>query len=502
MPSRRWIGLALGPALFITLAALPELGGLEGPARYAVAVTAWMAAWWVTEAIPLAATALLPIVLFPLTGVLPASEVTPSYGNPLIFLFLGGFFLSVAVEKWGLHKRIALRILLAFGLEPRKIVLGFMTATAFLSLWISNSATAMLMAPIGLAVARHLTPPPPPGTTDTPCGPREEDSDGPLPFGVPIMLGIAYGASIGGVGTLIGSPPNAVFAGYVQTALNETITFVQWMAYGVPIAVIGLALAWVYLVFIAYPSPAGDGVTPGTDFARAQYRALGAATPAEKRVAAVFAGVAVLWITRGLLQRMLAAVGLGSVDDTVVAVAGALALFLIPSGPGKRERLVDATDLVNLPWGILLLFGGGLALARGIESSGAARWAAEQLAVLQGLSPVFVTALVVTLVTAVTQVTSNTSTATVFMPVAASLAAALGTHPYLLMVPVATAASCAFVLPVATPPNAIVFGTGHVPMKEMVRSGLGMNLIFIVLITAAITWWLPRAWSLPAVGGG
>lgn len=316
------------------------------------------------------------------------------------------------------------------------------------------------------------------------------------------MLGIAYAASIGGVGTLIGSPPNAVFAGYVQTAFHETVTFVQWMTYGVPIAVVGLALAWAYLAFVVCPTSAGRRATPGTDFVRAQYRALGPATAAEKRVAAVFGAVAVLWVTRGLLQRALAAAGLEGLDDTVVAVAGALALFLVPSEPGKRERLVDGSDLARIPWGILLLFGGGLALARGIESSGAARWAAEQLTILQGLSPVVVTALVVTLVTAVTQVTSNTSAATVFMPVAASLAAALGTHPYLIMVPVATAASCAFVLPVATPPNAIVFGTGQVPIKEMVKSGLGMSLIFIVLITVAVTWWLPRAWSLPTALGG
>ena len=536
----RRLGLFLGPALFALLLGAPawwswDLGGLDGPARRAVAVTLWMAAWWVTEAIPINATALLPIVLFPLTGVLPASQVTLSYGNPLIFLFLSGFLLSVAIQKWGLHQRIALRIIMAVGFSPARIVLGFMAATGFLSLWISNTAAALMMVPIGLAVIRQvdaiLCRPRAPGPGARATGEKAARPGAPavkgaglegVRFGNALMLGIAYAASIGGLGTLIGSPPNAVFAGYVSAAFGETITFVDWMKFGLPLAALGLLLAWVYLTRVAHPLPAAH--IPGAKTIIDQaYRQLGPMSTAEKRVAAVFALVSLLWIARGFLEAPLAALGLSGITDTTIGMAGALALFVLPNGNrrgGARQAgaaagegtqaalqkaaaaedagrgLIDWKDTVHIPWGVLLLFGGGLALASGIETSGAARWAAEQLAVLKGTPPLLVVAAVIVVVLILTEVTSNTATATIFMPVVAGVAAGLGVHPYLLMAAAATAASCAFMLPVATPPNAVVFGTGCVTLRDMIRAGLWLNVAMTVVMTALVHWWLPIAWGI------
>lgn len=488
-------GLLLGPALWALIMFLPSMGGLEGTARGAAALTAWMAAWWISGAVPVEATALLPIVIYPLTGVLPAGQVTLNYGNNIIFLFLAGFLLSVAIQKWGLHQRLALRIIMLVGFSPARIVLGFMVATAFASMWISNSATAMMMVPIGLAVLRKLEEMLREQELAVDTRPQN------FPLGHALMLAIAYGASIGGVGTLIGSPPNAIFAAYVATALGETITFGQWMLFGLPVAVIGLLAGWAYLVYIAYPMP--NLSIPGAgDVIERAHRQLGPMTTAEKRVSAVFVTVAVLWIVRGFVEAPLAAAGVTGLTDTTVGIMGALALFLIPAGnradggPPASRRLIDWRDTSDLPWGVLLLFGGGLALAAGIESSGAARWAAEQLSGLRGASPLMLVTLVVTLVMFLTNVTSNTATATVFMPVMAGLGVGLGVHPYLLMIGAATAASCGFMLPVATPPNAIVFGSGYIQPQEMIRVGFWLTIAFIILISAVAYWWIPVAWGI------
>lgn len=491
------IGLLLGPIAFIVPMMVPVLPTLQGPGRAAAATTAWMAVWWITEAIPIAATALLPIILFPLTGVLSAGEVTLQYGNPLIFLFLGGFLLSAAIQKWNLHKRIALRIILTVGLSPARIVLGFMVATAFLSMWISNTATALMMIPIGLAVIHQMT-----AIIEErrlPIDTRPENFN----FGISLMLSIAYGASIGGLGTIIGSPPNAIFAGFVETALGETVSFTQWLMYGLPLSVIGLALCWFYLTRIAFPVT-WTGLDDATSVLTEQYRKLGPMSRPEKRVAAIFAAMALLWIGRGLLEGLLNDVGLGGITDTTISIAGALALFLVKSGEqsgfsgdkSSGRGLIDWQDTAEVPWGILLLFGGGLTLAKGIDSSGAALWLAEQLVVLQKTPPLLVILAVTVLVLLLTEVSSNTATATVFMPVMVGLATALGVSPQLLMVAAATAASCAFMLPVATPPNAIVFGSGYITPGQMLKAGFGLNAIFIVLITALVYWWLPVAWGI------
>jgi len=497
----RRVGLVLGPVLFALILLAPDLGGLEGAARGAAALTAWMAVWWITEAVPLEATALLPIVVYPLTGVVSASQVTLHYGNNIIFLFLAGFLLSVAIQKWGLHQRIALRIIMLVGFSPARMVLGFMVATSFLSLWISNSATAMMMVPIGLAVLRQLE------EILRERNPSLNTRPEHFPLGPALMLGIAYAASIGGIGTLIGSPPNAIFAGYVATAFGRTISFVEWLMFGLPVAVVGLLVAWVYLVFIAHRMP--DLHIPGAEeVIKRAYAQLGPMSAAEKRVATVFAAVAAMWIARGFLEAPLAAAGLQGLTDTTIGIAGALALFLIPAGTRTEtgrsdgQRLITWNDTSGVPWGVLLLFGGGLALAAGIEGSGAARWAAERLSGLQGLSPLVAVTLVVTLVIFLTEVTSNTATATIFMPVMAGLGAGLGVHPYLLMIAAATAASCAFMLPVATPPNAIVFGTGYMKLKDMMRAGFWLNVTFVVIISICSYWWIPVAWGISVTWPG
>lgn len=517
----KFVGLLLGPVAFLVPLLWPVLPSLEGPARAAAATTAWMAIWWITEAIPIPATALLPIVLFPATGVVPAGQVTLQYGNQLIFLFLGGFLLSGAIQKWDLHRRIALRIILAVGLSPGRIILGFMAATAFLSMWISNTATALMMVPIGLAVVHQLVAFM--KEQRLPIDTRPEH----FHFGIALMLGIAYAASIGGLGTLIGSPPNAIFAGFAETALGRPVGFLQWLYFGLPLSVVGLITAWLYLTRRAFPLQ-GDGLEGAVEVLRQQHRALGPMGPAEKRVTAIFAFMAGMWIVRGLLEDALGGIGLGGITDTTVAVAGALLLFITnpgqdavsapstdPDGEVRRPTsssassptseaaaskghrgLIGWEDAQSVPWGILLLFGGGLALAHGIETSGAALWLAGRLAVLQGMPPVLVVLTVTAIVLALTEVSSNTATATIFMPVMMGLGDALGVHPQVLMVAAATAASCAFMLPVATPPNAVVFGSGYVDSKHMLKAGLGLNVIFVLLIAAATHWWLPVAWGL------
>lgn len=504
--SAKLAGLVLGPIAFVVPFLFPVLPTLTGTGRGAAATTAWMAIWWITEAIPIPATALLPIVLLPLTGVLPAGQVTLQYGNPLIFLFLGGFLLSAAIQKWGLHKRIALGIILRVGLSPDRIILGFMVATGLLSMWISNTATALMMVPIGLAVVQQMV------VFLKDQGQPIDTRPGHFNFGLALMLGIGYAASIGGLGTLIGSPPNAIFAGFAERTLGESINFLQWMYFGVPLAAIGLGLAWLYLTRIALPT-SWSNPDGAADVLRAQHQALGPMSTAERRVTVVFLLMASLWILRGLFEGRLEQIGLGALTDATIGVAGALSLFVLRPGAGHTfgqdadntvepgaAGLIGWEDAQAVPWGILLLFGGGLALATGIETSGAALWLAEQLAALAGTPPWLITLAVTVLVLLLTEISSNTATATIFMPVTMGLAGALGVHPQLLMAAAAIAASCAFMLPVATPPNAIVFGSGYVTARHMLRAGLGLNVIFALLITAMSYWWLPIAWGLGAPG--
>lgn len=478
------IGLFLGPLLFILTYFFGSFPGMSEQAQAVLAGTIWIATWWITEAIPIPATSLLPIILFPLTGALEIKEATSSYGDPTIFLFMGGFMIALTLERWNLHKRIALNIISWIGTKTDRIVLGSMVATGFLSMWISNTATAMMMVPIGLAIIYQLA--------DTMKNNGNVDvSPGNFPFGKSLMLGIAYAASIGGLGTLIGTPPNAIFAAQASKLFNVEISFASWMLFGVPLVVVLLTLTWLYLVKIAFPMKSVD-IPGGREVIKNELQSLGRFSTEEKMVLTVFTLTALAWITRDFLLKDL----IPGIDDTMIAILSAVVLFILPAPNHKGSRLLDWDTAKNIPWGILLLFGGGLAIAAGFKESGLAKWIGQQLTSLEGVHYLIILTVVVTLVIFLTEITSNTATATMMFPIMASFAAALSVHPYGFMVGAGIAASCAFMLPVATPPNAVVFGSGYIKIGDMVKAGFWLNLISIIVIVAAIYVLLPIAWGI------
>jgi solute carrier family 13 (sodium-dependent dicarboxylate transporter), member 2/3/5 len=475
-------GRLLGPvAAVATYLLLPAgEGGLDDGGRATTAIAVLMAVWWVTEALPLAVTALLPIVLFPLTGALDLEATTAPYANDLIFLFLGGFVLALAMQRWGLHRRIALMTVRAVGTRSKQMVGGFMLATAFLSMWVSNTATAVMMLPIGVSVL---------GLVAKRVDDVATDGDGEIRTGegasniaTALMLGIAYAASIGSLGTIIGTPPNAFLIGYLSQDQGIEIGFGQWMLFAVPLSVVFLAIAWWLLTSRFYP-PEVDVIPGGTELIQSELDELGPISPGERRVAAVFALTALAWVLNSLLADLLEGTFLERLDDAMIAVAAAIVLFAIPV---DREHGVFAMDWATarrLPWGILLLFGGGLSLAAGISENGVDAYIGEQLGALADLPLWLLIAVVVASVIVLTELTSNTATAAALVPIIGGTAVALGLDPMQLAVPAAIAATCAFALPVATPPNAIVFGTGHVTVTQMARAGAVLNVIGVLLIT-------------------
>lgn len=471
------IGLLLGPLLFFAVLFGLSPEGMPKEALAVLASTIWIAVWWITEAIPIPATSLLPIVLFPLAGA-GAEGITSAYADDTIFLFLGGFILAIAMEKWNLHKRIALNIILLVGTSTERIVLGFMIATGFLSMWTSNTATAMMMMPIGLAVISHLK--------ESALGQNVEGN-----FGKAIMLGVAYSASIGGLGTLIGTPPNTIFAGVVKELYGVQISFAGWMLFGVPLAAILLFAVWFYLVKMAFPIklkeiPGGKGVIQN------EKNQLGTMSSEEISVLIVFILTALAWVTRTFIPFEF----MDRVNDTLIAITGALALFILPSRRAREGKLLNWKDAKEIPWGILLLFGGGLAIAKGFKESGLAKWIGEQLTLLESVHFLIVILCVTALVLFLTEITSNTATATMMFPIMASLSHALNVHPYALMVAAGIAASCAFMLPVATPPNAIAFGSGHIKIKDMAKAGFWINIFCIFFISLLIYYYMPIAWGI------
>jgi len=400
---------------------------------------------------------------------------------------MGGFFIAVSIQRWGLHRRIALRTIAAIGTNPSRIILGFMVATAFLSMWVSNTATVVMMTPIGLAVVAQVAGMVDETSADVPT------VQGDFNFGTGLMLCLAYSASVGGVGTLIGSPPNIVFAGAVGEVFGQEITFLDWMVYGIPISVIGVAVIWIYVTKLVRP-PRIDSVPGGVDVVRDELDELGSMSREERLVLVVFAATAVAWISREFVINEF----LPAVDDSTIAVAAALVLFLIPArdSDGERTFLLDWTTGLKIPWGVILLFGGGLSIASAFNRTGLADWIGGRLVGLEGTSIVVVVAVVVVLTVFMTEITSNTATTAMLMPVLASLAVGIGVHPYGIMIAGATAASFAFMLPVATPPNAVVFGSGYITMTQMVRVGFFLNLAGILLIIAVSLTWLPFAWGI------
>lgn len=472
------VGLVLGPLLFILVLTAVDLEGLSKEGHAVLASTLWIAIWWISEAIPIAVTSLLPIVLFPVTGGLGLAETTASFGHKYIFLYIGGFMLAIAIERWNLHRRMALSIINLIGTSMKMIVLGFMIATAFLSMWISNTATSVMMIPIGLAIISQLK--------DNP----ETEADENWLFGKMLMLAIAYSASIGGLSTLIGTPPNLVLAGILSELYGVEISFSQWIKFGLPVSVLLLFACWWYLTSRAFTLKV-KSFPGGRPEIERQLVALGPISIQERRVLVVFTLTALAWITRSFLLQPL----IPAIDDTIIAVCAGLSLFLIPASAKFGRALITWEEAVKLPWGILLLFGGGLALAEGFQSSGLAVYIGEQMATLDGVSLLALLFILVGAVNFLTEITSNLATTAMMLPILAPLAFSIGIHPYLLMVGTTVAASCAFMLPVATPPNAVVFGSGYLKIVDMVRVGIWMNILSILLITAIVYWILPLLWN-------
>lgn len=478
MSKTKLLGLVLGPVSFILILFFFRPEGLSVQANAVLASTIWIAIWWITEAIPIAVTALLPLVLFPLSGGLDLSSTSGAFGHKYVFLYMGGFIIAIAIEKWNLHKRIALNIINLIGSDIRKIILGFMMATAFLSMWISNTATAVMMLPIGLAIIKQLQ--------DNPDTVEDENQT----FGKALMLAIAYSASIGGVATLIGTPPNLVLAGVILDTYGYEITFMQWFAFGLPISIILIFICWKYLTKYAF-SFKQKSFPGGKQEIQRLLSSLGRITYEEKIVALVFALTAFCWITRSvLLQKLLPAL-----DDTIIAIFFAIVLFLIPSKK-KGEQLINWEEAVKMPWGIILLFGGGMALAKGFESSGLAEWIGSQMTTLSGLPILILILVLIASVNFLTEITSNLATTAMLLPVLAPMALTIDVHPFVLMVGAAVAASCAFMLPVATPPNAVVFGSGYLRIPDMVGKGLFMNIISIFILTFFVYFILPELWDI------
>ena len=472
------IGRVLGPILFFIIQFYWTPDGLSEQGVAAFAVASWVGIWWVTEAVPIAVTAILPVVLFPLSGALDIADTTTAYGHKYVFLYLGGFFLAIAIEKVNLHRRIALTVISLIGTRMRMIVLGFMVATAFLSMWISNTATSVMMLPIGLAIVAQFRDHP-----DTPENEHEE-------FGKMLMLAIAYSASLGGMATLIGTPPNLVLAGIVKELYEVEINFLDWMLFAFPLSVLLLFICWVYLTRYIVKLEAVH-FTGGVEEIKRQRKLLGIMSSNEKRVLIVFVLTAFAWMTRSFLFSPI----IPAIDDTLIALIAGILLFVIPSSE-EKGGVLEWDDAKKIPWGILLLFGGGLAIAQGFKDTGLAKWLAEQLTQLDFLPLLVMTLVLVAVINFLTEVNSNLATTAMILPVLAPLAAAMGVHPYIFMVSATLAASCAFMLPVATPPNAVVFGSGYINMSSMMRAGFGLNLISILLITFWVFYLLPYFWAL------
>ncbi|WP_235297001.1 SLC13 family permease [Portibacter marinus] len=472
------IGLILGPLAFLIILLFVSSAQLSQRAVAVLAGTAWIAIWWITEAIPIAATSLLPIVLFPLTGGLDIGETTSSYGHRYVFLYIGGFILAIAIEKWDLHRRIALTVINIVGTNVNRIVLGFMIATAFLSMWISNTATSIMMLPIALAIVYQLS--------DNP----KTDENENLIFGKMLMLAIAYSASIGGIATLIGTPPNLVLAGILDSLYNVEITFTQWIVLGLPTSMVLLLICWKYLTNFAFNIRQKE-FPGGRQEIKQQLALLGKISYEEKLVLVVFALTAFAWISRSFLIEKL----LPGTDDTIIAIAAAVALFIIPASKEKGRPLLTWEEAVRIPWGILLLFGGGLAIATGFKDTGLAEWIGNQLTLLEGVSNIVLLLILIAAINFLTEITSNLATTAMMLPILAPLALGLNVHPYLLMIGTTLAASCAFMLPVATPPNAVVFGSGYLKIIDMVKVGIVMNVISILIITVVIYFALHHLWG-------
>lgn len=460
------IGLILGPVLFAIALTLQSSAYLNPMAWRVLGVALWMVSWWISEAAPLAVTALLPIILFPALGVFDIKQATAPYASPIIFLFMGGFFIALGLEEHGLHKRIALGLIKITGTSANGIILGFMIATAFLSMWISNTATTIMMLPIAASVIKLVEH-------------DSLDSNGFSKFALALMLGIAYAANIGGVATIIGTPPNVVFAGYAQELLNIEIGFADWMMVGVPISLVLLTITFLLLTQVLHKNRLGH-MSNAKALIEREIHKLGKWGKEERLVAFVFGLTAIMWIFKEPLNNL---IGITILNDTVTAMIGGLLMFIIPMDNRAEQKLLIWKATERLPWGILLLFGGGMTLAKAMEKTGIVDVISQVIS--ENHFPVVIVFLIlIATMLFLTELMSNVALATVFIPIVIAIAEGAQINPLVLSIPVAMAASCAFMMPISTPPNAIVFSSGHIRMMQMVKAGIWLNIISVGVLLA------------------
>jgi len=473
-------GLIIGPILAVGVYfALGSSTGISEEARRLASITILMATWWVTEAIPLSATALLPIVCFPLLNILPIEETTARYAHKLIFLFMGGLMLGKGLERWGAHKRLALLIILLVGTEPRRIVAGIMLSAAILSAFVSNTATAMMMLPIVLSISVLAAG-------------DDYESKAANRFSVCLLLALAYGASIGGIATLTGTPPNGFLAGYLTQEMGIEMSYARWLWMGVPLSAVMLPVSWAYLVFIAMPVKI-DWIPGGRTYIRGRYDALGKMSSGEKLSILIFGLTAFMWITHGWVEDIFE---LNKIDDATIAIGGAILMFIIPADRTLQTRVLLWKQARDIPWGILILFGGGLALAKAVTHTGLDSWIGQQIGSMGNPGELPLLGGVTTLIVFLTEITSNTATTSTMLPVLAAVGEGMGLDPTLIIIAAAVSASCAFMLPVATPPNAIVFASGRISIRQMAMAGFGLNLICIVIISLMVWGLAPKLLNL------
>ncbi len=465
-PLSKKIGLVAGPVLFITFLLFPLFDSLSPEANKVIAVAALMLMWWITEAIPIAATALIPMIFFPLLGLYKMAEAAAPYSSPIVYLFMGGFVIALAMEKWNLHRRIALSIIKLTGTNANGIILGFMLATALLSMWISNTATAVMMLPIASSVIGIF------------LKDKEELTVRQKNFALSIMIGIAYAANIGGVATLVGTPPNVVFRGFMESTYQYEVPFAQWMLIGFPFAAVLLTITFFVLVKVMFPNRLGK-FEGSAEIVDEEYKKLGKMSGQEKQVSVIFFFTAFFWVFRTQIQPFFDVIEL---SDPTIAMFFALVVFFVPFNFKKGLFLLEWKDTERLPWGILLLFGGGLSMAGAMQKTGIIDLIGSSIAENNTLSNFAIVSILIAVMLFMTEVMSNVALVTILLPVVGGIAQGLGVEPLFVAIPVTIASSCAFMLPMATPPNAIVFASGHIKVSDMVRAGVVLNIISIILL--------------------
>tara|TARA_B100001564_G_scaffold154931_1_gene130095 strand:- start:10747 stop:12195 length:1449 start_codon:yes stop_codon:yes gene_type:complete len=473
----RGFNILLGPLTFIIFYFF--IGPLEGMSFESFAIfcsVLWIAIWWINEAVPIPITSLLPLLLFPLTGGLDLATTSSAYGNKIIFFYMAGFFLAIAMEKWNLHKRIALLIIFIVGTNKKRMILGFMIASALLSMFLSNTSTSIMMLPIGIAIASQVSS-------------RKNLSNSN--FGKVLMLGIAYSASIGGFATLFGTPPNLILQSNVEQFFGYKLNWEEWFIMAFPLSISLLLICWIYLSNFSYDITSSSNINK--NIIHDKLKQLGKIKYEELIVLIIF----FLFIISLIFKRKIE-VYIPFIDDTIIAIFYAVVLFLFKS-QDEKEKIIDWEDSVKLPWGIIILFGGGLSVAAAMQESGLALWFGEKVYLLNDFSILLIIFLLVLAVNFLTEITSNLATVSMILPILASVSVSLGVNPLIIMISATIAASCAFMLPVATPPNAVVFGSGYLKIKDMIRTGLFMNLISIIIVSLYVYYILPLIWDLDQI---